>query len=93
MEITGPEEILDEYIDYRQNPEREMIQKENVQILQNLLEKMKKKDKELVLRRFYYMQNTRQIALAMDMTENAVDSKLSRVRKKMKETFEKELRR
>lgn len=91
LEIGEPGEILDEYIDYRQNPEREMIQKENVESLQTLLEKMKKKDKELVLRRFYYMQSTRQIAMAMDMSENAVDSKLSRIRKKFKLHFEKEI--
>lgn len=89
MSETG--EIPDAYIDYRQNPENEMIQKENIKVLEELLSNMKKKDKELVIRRFYYMQSTRQIALAMEMTENAVDSKLSRIRKKIKVHFEKEI--
>ncbi len=92
QEYGESEEILDAYIDYRQNPEREMMQKEDVKVLQNILSQMKKKDKELVMRRFYYMQSTKQIALAMHMTENAVDSKLSRVRKKIRESFEKEWR-
>ena len=90
---NGYGEILDAYIDYRQNPENEMIQKENIKVLEDLLQNMKKKDKELMMRRFYYMQSTRQIALAMNMTENAVDSKLSRIRKKVKGHFEKEMKR
>lgn len=93
VEYSEDGEILDAYIDYRQNPENEMIQKENIKVLEDLLQNMKKKDKELMMRRFYYMQSTRQIALAMNMTENAVDSKLSRIRKKVKGHFEKEMKR
>lgn len=85
------EDIQEEYIDYHQNPEQRLIQKEEVKILEDLLNKLKSKDRELVLRRFYYLQSTKQIALAMKMTENAVDSKLSRLRKKIKEHFEREV--
>ena len=59
--------------------------------METLLKNLKKKDKELVLRRFYYLQSTKQIALAMKMTENAVDSKLSRLRKKIKKHSDKEV--
>lgn len=85
------EDIQEEYIDYRQNPEHGVIRKEEVQVLENLLRKLKSKDRELVIRRFYYLQSSKQIALAMKMTENAVDSKLSRLRKKIKEHFEREV--
>lgn len=85
------EEIQEEYIDYHQNPEQNLIRKEEVKVLEELLKKLKSKERELVLRRFYYLQSTKQIALAMKMTENAVDSKLSRLRKKIKEHFEKEV--
>lgn len=91
VEYGEPGEILDSYIDYRQNPESDVIHKENIEALEELLAKMRKKDKELVIRRFYYMQSSRQIALAMKMSENAVDSKLSRIRKKIKVHFEKEI--
>lgn len=84
------ETIQDEYMDYRMGPEDKVVQKEEVQILEEVLKSMKKKDRELVLRRFYYLQSSRQIALAMKMTENAVDSKLSRLRKKIKSQYEKE---
>lgn len=84
------ETIQDEYMDYRMGPEDKVVQKEEVQILEEVLKSMKKKDRVLVLRRFYYLQSSRQIALAMKMTENAVDSKLSRLRKKIKSQYEKE---
>ena len=84
-------EGLDEYIDYRQNVEQQMIFQEEVQALNRILRELKKKDKELVLRRFYYLQSTRQIAAAMEMSENAVDSKLSRLRKKITKRYRKEV--
>ena len=85
--------IQSEYIDYRQNVEQQMIFREEVQALNRILRELKKKDKELVLRRFYYLQSTRQIAAAMGMSENAVDSKLSRLRKKITKRYRKEVER
>ena len=93
-ELEGFDEsdtLQSEYIDYSQNLEQKVIQKEEVQILNQILTSLRRKDRELVLRRFYYLQSTRQIAEAMSMTENAVDSKLSRLRKKIKKHYEKEV--
>lgn len=93
-ELEGMDEfdtLQSEYIDYHQNPEQKVIYREEVQALNQILHSMSKKDKELVLRRFYYLQSTRQIAAAMGMTENAVDSKLSRLRKKIKKRYEREV--
>jgi RNA polymerase sigma-70 factor (ECF subfamily) len=95
-ELEGMDEsdtIQSEYIDYSQNIEQKMIFREEVQALNKIIASLKKKDKELVLRRFYYLQSTKQIAKAMDMSENAVDSKLSRLRKSMKKKYEKEVAR
>lgn len=83
--------LLEGYIDHHSNPEERAVRKEEVQLLEEILRNMKKKDRELVIRRFYYLQSSRQIALAMKMTENAVDSKLSRLRKKIRTRFEKEV--
>lgn len=93
-ELEGAEEldaVQAEYIDYSQNVEQKMIFQEEVQMLTRILRELKKKDRELVLRRFYYLQSSRQIAAAMGMTENAVDSKLSRLRKKMEKRYKKEV--
>ena len=93
-ELEGMDEsdtLQSEYIDYSQNLEQKMIFQEEVQALNTVLRSLKKKDRELVLRRFYYLQSTKQIAASMEMSENAVDSKLSRLRKKIKKHYEKEV--
>jgi RNA polymerase sigma-70 factor (ECF subfamily) len=95
-ELEGMDEsdtLQSEYIDYRQNLEQKVIYQEEVQVLNKILLAMRKKDRELVLRRFYYLQSTKQIAEAMSMSENAVDSKLSRLRKKIRKHYEKEITR
>lgn len=93
-EVEVPDDadtLQKDYIDYRQNLEQQVIFQEEVQALNRILTGLKKKDREMVLRRFYYLQSTKQIAIAMGMTENAVDSKLSRLRKKIKKQYEKEV--
>jgi RNA polymerase sigma-70 factor (ECF subfamily) len=95
-ELEGMDEsdtLQSEYIDYSQNLEQKVIYQEEVQVLNKILLAMRKKDRELVLRRFYYLQSTKQIAEAMNMSENAVDSKLSRLRKKIRKHYEKEITR
>jgi RNA polymerase sigma-70 factor (ECF subfamily) len=95
-ELEGMDEsdtLQSEYIDYSQNLEQKVIYQEEVQALNKILLAMRKKDRELVLRRFYYLQSTKQIAEAMNMSENAVDSKLSRLRKKIRKHYEKEITR
>lgn len=82
-----PDALWEEYIDYRQNPEQKAIFREEVQLLNEILRELKRKDRELVLRRFYYLQSTKQIAAGMSMSENAVDSRLSRLRKKIRKKF------
>lgn len=93
-ELEGMDEsdtLRSEYIDYSQNVEQQMVFKEEVRALNRVLGSLRRKDKELVFRRFYYLQSTKQIAEAMKMSENAVDSKLSRLRKKIKKRYEKEV--
>ncbi|MCD8014000.1 MAG: sigma-70 family RNA polymerase sigma factor [Lachnospiraceae bacterium] len=95
-ELEGLDEedtLQSEYIDYAQNVEQRMIFQEEIQTLERILGDMKKKDRELVLRRFYYLQSSRQIAEAMGMSENAVDSKVSRLKKKIRKRFEREAER
>ncbi|EET62667.1 RNA polymerase factor sigma-70 [Marvinbryantia formatexigens DSM 14469] len=93
-ELEGLDEedtLQSEYIDYSQGPEQKMIFREEVEALRRVLAGLKQKDREIVLRRFYYLQSTRQIAMGMGMSENAVDSKLSRLKKKIRKHYEKEV--
>lgn len=81
-------ELAADYVDHRQNVEIVMEQKENMKALSEIVANLKKKDKEMVLRRYYYLQSSKDIALHMGMTVNAVDSKLSRLRKQMKQEYD-----
>jgi RNA polymerase sigma-70 factor (ECF subfamily) len=91
LEVADEDSFLEECIDHGQNPEQKAIAQEDVRILNQVLASLKTKEKEIVLRRFYYLQSTRKIAAAMHMSESAVDSKLSRLRKKIQKRFEKEV--
>ena len=41
-----------------------------------------------MLRRYYYLQSSKEIAFHTGMSVNAIDSKLSRLRKQMKREYE-----
>ena len=92
LEATAQREELSdlaaEYADQKQNLEQNMEQKENMKALTTIIENLKKKDRELVLRRYYYFQSSKEIAFHMGMTVNAVDSKLSRLRRQMKQSYD-----
>lgn len=83
--------LLAGYVDHGQSVEKQMIVREEVRALERVLEKLKKKDRELILRRYYYLQSVGQIAEMMEMSENALNSKLSRLRGKMRKIYEKEV--
>lgn len=81
-------ELADRYIDYRQNVEEQIISKEDLQWMNEMLLSLQKKDRELMLRRYFYMETSKEIAETMKMSVNAVDTKLSRLRAKLKQEFD-----
>lgn len=88
-----PDDISDiakYYIDNSQNVEGKVFSKENIKQLSNIIGHLKEIDKELVIRKYFYLQSSKDIAKATKMTVTAVDSRLSRLRTKMKKEFEKE---
>lgn len=88
-----PDDISDiakYYIDNSQNVEGKVFSKENIKQLSNIIGHLKEIDKELVIRKYFYLQSSKDIAKATKMTVTAVDSRLSRLRIKMKKEFEKE---
>lgn len=82
-------DIAQYYIDQSQSVERQVFSKEEMKLLNQIIGNLNKKDHELVIRKYFYLQSSKDIALAMNMTVTAVDSRLSRVRSKMKQEFEK----
>lgn len=77
--LDYPEEAMD-YIMQEHSLEERVVLKEDVRRLQELIKKFSTRDRELVIRKFFYMQSSKQIAKKMSSTVNAVDSKLSRLR-------------
>ncbi len=75
-------ELADSCADTAADVEGELLKKERMGQLNEFVRALPKKERELMLRRYFYLQSSRQIAFALGMTVNAVDTKLSRLRGK-----------
>ncbi|SHI73591.1 RNA polymerase sigma factor [Parasporobacterium paucivorans] len=82
------DEVLMDYIDYYQNPEKKIMDREGVKLLESIIHDLNSVDKELVVRRYFYFQGSVEISQLMDMSVTAIDSRLSRLRKKIKKEYE-----
>lgn len=82
-------DIAATYADIGQNIENKIENKEKAEYLSKVIASLQDKDRELVLRKYFYVQSSKIIAEAMNMTVTAVDSRLSRLRTKMKTQFDK----
>ena len=83
-------EAAQDYIEEKHNVEGTVILKEDVKRLNHIIVNLKKKDKEIAIRKFFYLQSSKDIAKAMNMTVTAIDSRISRLRSKIQEEFKKE---
>lgn len=77
------------YADSTQNIENHIARKEKTEHLNRVIAELSQKDRELVIRKYFYLQSSKLIAEAMYMSVTAVDSRLSRLRTKMKVAFDK----
>jgi len=82
-------DIAKHYIDQGQNVEEKVFSKENMRQLNKVIGQLSEIDQELIIRKYFYLQSSKNIATAMKMTVTAIDSRLSRLRNKMKQEFEK----
>lgn len=80
-------EFADSVADASVNVEWEILRKERTAQLNGVIRALPDKERELMLRKYFYLQSSKTIALAMGMTVNAVDTKLSRLRGKVREAF------
>lgn len=74
--------------DTSQNIETIMERRENIKCLNKIIANLSKKDQELMIRKYFYVQSSKVIAQAMTMSVTAVDSRLSRLRTKVKKEFD-----
>lgn len=87
-----PDDITDiakYYADQSQSVEKEVFGKESIEQLNDLIRNLKERDRELIIRKYFYLQSSKHMASAMNMTVTAIDSRISRLRKKIKQDFEK----
>lgn len=80
-------EVAASVADASVNVEREILRRERTKQLNEVIRALPDKERELMLRKYFYLQSSKTIALSMGMTVNAVDTKLSRLRGKVREAF------
>ncbi len=69
--------------------EEEILQKEKYEQMYRAIEKLRKRDREIFLRKYYYQQSVEQIAIEMSRTQKSIESHLYRIRKKLQGMLEK----
>lgn len=80
-------EFADTVADAAASVENAVLRRERARLLGDVLRSLPDKERELMLRKYFYLQSSKTIAVAMGMTVNAVDTKLSRLRGKMRAAF------
>ena len=64
-------------------PEEQLLQKERIQALERALNALSARDRNLIYRKYYYLQSTARMAAELGLTERAVEGKLYRIRRKL----------
>ncbi len=81
VNISSDDDCLDEVI----------LNKDLTNVINRAVNTLSKKEQILFYRKYYYLQSTAQIAAEMSMTERAVEGKLYRIKKKLREIIGGEL--
>ena len=79
------EEILVESLGYAENDAAD----EEKDKLRSCIDELNEKEKELIMRRYYYEQKPAEIAVALDMPKKQVENRLYYVRQKLRKMMEK----
>ena len=80
--MAGEEDNIPEIADY-DTPEVQLIRKENRKELADAINTLSREELNLLLRKYYYMQSTKQIGAELGLSERAVEGKLYRIKKKL----------
>ncbi len=71
-------------------PESELLDRETGQQLKFAIQQLNQRDRIMFYRKYYYLQSETQIAAEMGITVKAVESRLYRIRKKIRQRMEAE---
>jgi RNA polymerase sigma factor (sigma-70 family) len=69
------------------SPEEELVRRERSAALKDAVARLSGAERNIFYRKYYYMQPTAQIAAELGMTERAVEGKLYRIRKRLREAL------
>ena len=81
LQRQGCGELPETHPDPAPGPEEQLLQKERIQALERALNTLPARDRNLVYRKYYYLQSRR--AAELGLTERAVEGKLYRIRRKL----------
>lgn len=70
------------------SPEEEILRKEKIERLHKAIDKLSKKEKQLVYRKYFYLQSTEQIAAELGLTVRGVEGRLYRIKKRLRGEFD-----
>ena len=78
-------ELTDTIPALRSDPEQELLRKERQRELMDALNNLDHRDKAIFYRKYYYRQSTAQIAAECGTTVRAIEGKLYRIKRKLRE--------
>jgi RNA polymerase sigma-70 factor (ECF subfamily) len=78
------DETYEQVTDNKLNPEQEVIQKEQRNVLIKAIESLGEPDRDIFIRKYFLGQRTKEIAEALYLRDNTVDKKISRGLKKLR---------
>lgn len=82
------QEIPEDTRSNERSPEEEVLRKEKLERLHKAINKLSKKEKQLVYRKYFYMQSTEQIAAELGLTVRGVEGRLYRIKKRLRGEFD-----
>ena len=91
IQHQGTQELPDTHPDPAPGPEEQLLQKERLRALEQALAALNFSDRNLVYRKYFYLQSTARMAAELGLTERAVEGRLYRIRRKLQKQLGGEL--
>ena len=82
---SAAEELPEDISTNEHNPEEQMLREERREQLAAALSALSPRDRALFYRKYYYLQSTAQIAAETGSTERAVEGRLYRIRRRLRD--------
>jgi len=86
--VAKKESILEENIIYKKEILEEIVSKEQKEKLMRCIQKLSDVDKEIIMRRFFYNQKPKEIAVALGVTGKQVENRLYLTKQKLRKMME-----